>query len=115
MESFGGFPVREHRYTSRKCRCGATSSGVLRATGPGSPPARGSRWFVPGSEVWTSDQTGAAVMACRACGAPVVAHRIRGVRNPAVRCDARCTSAKGFSCECSCGGKNHGAGFGSGR
>lgn len=26
------------------------------------------------------------------------------------KCDARCTSAKGHSCECSCGGKNHGSG-----
>lgn len=26
------------------------------------------------------------------------------------KCDARCTSAKGFKCECECGGKNHGAG-----
>lgn len=24
------------------------------------------------------------------------------------KCDARCTSAKGHNCECSCGGKNHG-------
>jgi hypothetical protein len=26
------------------------------------------------------------------------------------KCDARCTNAKGFKCECECGGKNHGAG-----
>jgi hypothetical protein len=25
-------------------------------------------------------------------------------------CDARCMNARGRSCECSCGGKNHGAG-----
>jgi hypothetical protein len=25
-------------------------------------------------------------------------------------CDARCQNAKGFKCECSCGGKNHGKG-----
>lgn len=24
------------------------------------------------------------------------------------KCDARCTTAKGFKCECECGGKNHG-------
>jgi hypothetical protein len=24
------------------------------------------------------------------------------------KCDARCESAKGFKCECECGGKNHG-------
>lgn len=27
-----------------------------------------------------------------------------------VECDARCTHAKGFNCECSCGGENHGKG-----
>ena len=26
------------------------------------------------------------------------------------KCDARCLNATGFKCECSCGGKNHGAG-----
>lgn len=26
-------------------------------------------------------------------------------------CDARCTDAKGFRCECSCGGQNHGRGL----
>lgn len=26
------------------------------------------------------------------------------------KCDARCRNAKGHSCECSCGGKYHGAG-----
>lgn len=43
-----------------------------------------------------------------------VEHRRRlGVATIAARlnetpCDARCTSAKGFKCECSCGGANHG-------
>jgi hypothetical protein len=26
------------------------------------------------------------------------------------KCDARCEFAKGFKCECACGGKNHGRG-----
>ena len=30
--------------------------------------------------------------------------------NPAVKCGAKCTDAKGHVCECSCGGKNHGTG-----
>lgn len=33
--------------------------------------------------------------------------KIQAVRND-TKCDARCTSAKGFQCECSCGGENHG-------
>lgn len=32
-------------------------------------------------------------------------------RDPSLhKCDARCQHAKGRQCECSCGGKNHGAG-----
>ena len=31
--------------------------------------------------------------------------------NPSLhKCDDRCLTAKGFKCECSCGGKNHGRG-----
>lgn len=40
---------------------------------------------------------------------PVV-RSIRFKRNPSLhKCDARCMNAKGHDCECSCGGKNHGA------
>ena len=32
--------------------------------------------------------------------------------NPSLHeCGARCMGAKGFLCECSCGGKNHGKGY----
>lgn len=34
---------------------------------------------------------------------------VRGTHNPGVPCDSRCTGARGNNCECSCGGKNHGA------
>lgn len=37
-------------------------------------------------------------------------HRqIEGRHNPAIVCDGRCMGATGHSCECSCGGANHGA------
>jgi hypothetical protein len=51
---------------------------------------------------------------CPACGAghSVRLNRIEGKRNDSVRCDERCESAKGFRCECSCSGKNHGASHG---
>jgi len=38
-----------------------------------------------------------------AYGRPIVA------RVSEHKCDARCTSAKGHNCECSCGGENHGS------
>lgn len=49
------------------------------------------------------------VMVC-ACGAKVTAKPVAGKVNHAIACNAKCTSAKGHACECSCGGKNHGAG-----
>jgi len=40
-----------------------------------------------------------------------VERAIQRKRNPSMhKCDARCLNATGFQCECSCGGKNHGAG-----
>lgn len=38
-----------------------------------------------------------------------VIRRIKGHYNPDRACDARCTGAKGATCDCSCGGTNHGA------
>lgn len=34
---------------------------------------------------------------------------MRGTVNPAKECDGRCRSARGASCDCSCGGEHHGA------
>jgi hypothetical protein len=35
--------------------------------------------------------------------------RIDGTVNDIKKCDPRCTGATGHTCECSCGGENHGA------
>lgn len=43
------------------------------------------------------------------CGQFVALKRIEGHQNE-TPCDERCTEAKGHKCECSCGGRNHGAG-----
>jgi hypothetical protein len=40
-----------------------------------------------------------------------ITRSIQRKNNPSMhKCDARCLNATGFLCECSCGGKNHGAG-----
>lgn len=51
--------------------------------------------------------TGAEVVTC--CGAAVAFKRVNGTLAPEVKCDGRCTHATGHNCNCSCGGKNHGA------
>ena len=44
-------------------------------------------------------------------GSKPVARVIFFKKNPSLhKCDARCLNATGHNCECSCGGKNHGAG-----
>jgi hypothetical protein len=53
--------------------------------------------------------TDGAIVVC-ACGHSVHLKVLRGTRNADKRCDARCMSATGPSCECACGGANHGAG-----
>lgn len=44
------------------------------------------------------------------CGKSVLMRTVRGKYAADIKCDGRCMSATGFNCECSCGGKNHGAG-----
>lgn len=46
------------------------------------------------------------------CGRRMTFGWLRAYLNPAVKCNARCTHAVGFQCECSCGGENHATGGG---
>lgn len=41
------------------------------------------------------------------CGRPMSFGLLKAFLNPTVTCNARCTHAVGFQCECSCGGENH--------
>ncbi len=54
-------------------------------------------------KIYPADDSG-----CPTCGKPMTYRKIEGYRNESVPCDARCTGARGHSCECSCGGKHHG-------
>ena len=47
------------------------------------------------------------------CGHPLKTVDVVGVINTEHDCDTRCLNAIGRSCECSCGGTNHGTGHGS--
>lgn len=46
---------------------------------------------------------------CDGCQRAMTYGTLQGTRNEAVRCDARCTGARGHSCDCSCDGENHGS------
>ena len=45
---------------------------------------------------------------CPNCGRGMTWGFLQGFKVDTVLCDARCTSARGFRCDCSCGGENHG-------
>ena len=47
-------------------------------------------------------------VACPGCGQKISGKPIEGRYKSDHPCDARCTGATGHSCECSCGGANHG-------
>ncbi len=49
------------------------------------------------------------VVPCKCCGKKWWAEQVTGHYNPKIKCNARCTSATGCQCDCSCGGKNHGS------
>lgn len=56
---------------------------------------------------------GSIVLDCRMCGRPKYAKRVMGKISTKHECNAKCLESKGFLCECSCGGKNHGAAYSS--
>lgn len=45
------------------------------------------------------------------CGLYLRRKEVLGCESPTVKCDARCLNAKRTSCDCSCGGDNHGKGW----
>lgn len=53
--------------------------------------------------------SGSLVCSCRGCGKAMWISPVQGTLNVSHECNAKCLSSHGFVCECSCGGKNHGA------
>ncbi len=106
LTPYGAF----RRYNTKPCGqpgCGVVTSVVA------APTRESSAFFVteqgarlPASKVDSYH----IALACRGCGRVLRARPVLGKVNVRVKCDARCTHAKGHSCECACGGKNHGAG-----
>lgn len=59
---------------------------------------------------WPATSGGFAIV-CRKCGQPRNATAVRGKYSAKHVCGARCMASTGPSCECSCGGKNHGSSY----
>lgn len=45
------------------------------------------------------------------CNTDIAVKPLKATYNKDVPCNAKCTAAKGNSCECACAGKNHGKSF----
>jgi hypothetical protein len=48
-------------------------------------------------------------LVCPHCAVPMMVQAVAGTYSANHPCGARCLASKGPTCECSCGGKNHGA------
>lgn len=105
--------VKATRYITRKdCPCGAgRTSALLIGNYPLTVPfcivAPGAV-FIGASRVCLND----FCIACRGCGMNRSAVLVRGKFSAKHVCNAKCLASKGPACECSCGGKNHGASYG---
>lgn len=100
------------RYNTRKCKaCGSFTSALvtaeefraiqMRAAFPKTQPRASSALYTHAS--------GSLVIDCRGCGKALYAFEVRGKFSAKHECSAKCLESHGFLCECSCGGKNHGA------
>ena len=63
-----------------------------------------------GVEVYQATMSYSLYVRCWTCRAPFRAAPIKGKRTEH-ECGAKCMASKGPTCECSCGGKNHGASY----
>lgn len=101
--------VKATRYITRKdCPCGAgRTSALLMGNYPANSAAEGAV-FIGVAGCYLND----TCIVCRGCGINRRAEAVRGKFSAAHKCNAKCLASKGPSCECSCGGKNHGASYG---
>lgn len=103
-------PVKPVRYISRKpCPCGAGhSSALLVERAPGYGKGTAAVFLDRAGECGVF---GEICVACRGCGRARRARAVQGRYSAKHTCNAKCLSSTGPACECSCGGKNHGAGW----
>lgn len=98
------------RYTTKPCRtCKAITSALVTRGAEVTHPTMG--WVHATDVAGVFIANGEARIPCRSCGAIRVGRRVFGKVSERHACGARCMASKGFDCECSCGGANHGAAY----
>jgi|SRR6185312_3079836 len=98
--------MKTTRYIAKCKGCGCFTSGLTAGQDARKSKGDASR----GGSVYTH-VNGSIVLDCRKCGEPRYAKLVRGVVSTKHECNAKCLSSTGTTCECSCGGKNHGASY----
>lgn len=99
--------MNETRFIA-KCSCGCLTSAL--AVDQDMNLDKISRWRKAPAGVY-SDAWGNHVIDCRECGKPARAKPVMGKYSAKHVCNAKCLASRGGVCECSCGGKNHGASY----
>ena len=99
------------RYTSKPCKsCGKISSVLAERANIRIAGKWTNAFATDDGRVFTpSPVNGHPVTVCT-CRTKITCKPVQGRLNRAKECNARCIASKGHVCECSCGGKNHGAG-----
>jgi hypothetical protein len=100
------------RYISR-CKCDTITSGLLTDDGLRAARENDTTAWHKANPAPTGIHLfmGSFCLTCRGCGHKRYAKMVKGIVNHAHKCNDKCMSSRGFSCECSCGGKNHGAAY----
>ena len=99
-------------FRCRACKT-TTQRQVLRSTRSQLPRTVGGVYYPGRSSEPTyhgGDGRQISLLVVCACGRQVWGRPVEGRYSAAHKCGARCLSATGTSCECQCGGQNHGAG-----
>lgn len=86
---------------------GFDSRSVYRADESGKRVPAGV-WIERGGGGWPTVYGGDPLGLCPSCGKAMQYGVLRATVREEVKCDARCTHARGHTCDCSCGGANHG-------
>lgn len=91
-------------------RCGCGKALSVLAEGRQCHRHYGWFWHTPNGAMGEDDRgTRLSFWLSCDCGKMARLFKVDGTYNAEKKCDGRCMAARGHVCECSCGGKNHGA------
>lgn len=105
------------RFNAEPCKCGkafsVSAAYTARAAGPFALDTGLFKldflWEDSAGKVY-ADYSGGGLWFVCACGRRRIALRVIGKVNRHKECNSKCRASIGFQCECSCGGRMHGAG-----